>query len=377
MENGLSLKVLLVAEGSGGHLIPALQVAEQLAASGVVTKLWYARRQQTAPLADALARESYEGLVDIDPMILRPSGGALGWAWQCGQLWSRAQRYFDTFAPDVVVGFGGWVSAPVVLAAHKRGIGCLVHEQNVVMGRANRWLARWADRVAVSFDETQRHLGRVPSVTTGMPIRRTLGTISRAAAAQRFGLKADRLTLLVLGGSQGSHAINQLMIQLSGLLSSSERSTWQLVHITGAGDATAVGRAYQTARISAWVAPFLTEMDAAYAQADLVLARAGASTIAELARCSKPAVLIPFPYAGGHQRANARVVETCGGGVVIDESSASPEHVLAELRRLLPDAARRTAMGQRMHSLNHSDAAQRLTQEIVTLANTKRCGKYT
>ncbi|MBI4341428.1 MAG: undecaprenyldiphospho-muramoylpentapeptide beta-N-acetylglucosaminyltransferase [Candidatus Omnitrophica bacterium] len=373
MANVPLLKVLLVAEGSGGHLIPALQVAESLAAQGVATKLWYAQRWQTAALADALARGVREGSVDVDPIAVGPSGGALSRLWQCGQLWSRAQRCFDAFAPDVVVGFGGWVCAPVVLAACRRGIGCVVHEQNVVLGRANRWLARWADRVAVSFDETQPRLRRAGAVTTGMPVRPALGSTSRAEAARRFGLSAERPTLLILGGSQGSRVMNQMMMQLMPLIAPRERATWQFVHLTGAADVLAVQRAYQVARLAAWVAPFLTDMDAAYAQADLVLARAGASTVAELARCGLPSVLIPFPYAGGHQRANARVVEACGGGLVIEEAAAAPQRVLDEVRRLLSDAARRAAMSRCIRTLSRPDAAQRLTQEIMQLATTKRC----
>ena len=116
MENGSPLKVLLVAEGSGGHLIPALQVAGSLARDGVRIKVWYVQRRQTARLARALAEEVGEA-VDLDPIPLEPPAGLLGRLWRCGQLWRRAQRCFDTFAPDIVVGFGGWASAPVVLAA--------------------------------------------------------------------------------------------------------------------------------------------------------------------------------------------------------------------------------------------------------------------
>ena len=162
MRNGSSLKVLLVAEGSGGHLIPALQVAGVLARRGARIKVWYAQRRQTASLAEALSRQAASADIDVDPIPVRSAANPMERLWACGRLWRKAERCFETFAPDVVVGFGGWVSAPVVLAARRRGIGCLLHEQNVVLGRANQWLSRWVDRVAISFQETQAALPDSP-----------------------------------------------------------------------------------------------------------------------------------------------------------------------------------------------------------------------
>lgn len=376
MENAALLRALLVADGSGGHLIPALQVARALVRQGVRTKMWYAQRQQTAGLSRALIDESLDVPIEVDPIAVPLPGHLLGRFWQCGQLWHRAQSCFETFAPDVVVGFGGWISAPVVLAAClRRGrqakqqrIGCLLHEQNVVLGRANRWLARWVDEVAVSFDATQSMLGGRRSVITGMPVREVIGACSRAQGAQRFGVDPERPTLLVLGGSQGARAVNHLMVRAAARFSSEERQRWQVLHVTGAMDELSVRRAYEAAGTTAWVAPFLVEMEAAYAQADVVIARAGASTIAELARCGTPAVLIPYPYAGGHQRANAQLVEALGGALMIEEADATPDRVLGAARRILTDRRLREMMGAQMRVVHCEHAAERLTQTIVELA---------
>lgn len=396
------LKVLLIAEGSGGHLIPALEVASVLAQGGARIKLWYAQRSTMAPLADALTHQMIgradragsasnderlasapDAAIDIDPFPVEASTNPLERLWKCGQLWQRAQRCFDAFAPDVVVGFGGWVSAPVLLAAclrrysiwpwdgrqaRARHIRCVLHEQNVVMGRANRWLAPWMDRVAISFPETRARAARSTAVTTGLPIRPTIGSSSRAEGAERFGLDPDRPTVLVLGGSQGARAINHLMIGAAGLLTSNERSVWQVLHLTGGADEDAVRQAYATHDVRARVLPFSTEMDAAYAQADLVIARAGASTIAELARCGIPAILIPYPHAGGHQRANAKLVEAVGGGMRIEEAEASPQVLLAAVRRLLNDRRLRGMMGLHMCRLGRADAAERLREAILDVA---------
>ncbi len=371
MENALPLKVLLVAEGSGGHFIPALQVARALSQLGIRTKMWYVQRPQTAGLSRALAHETGDVAVEVDPIPVPPSRNLLSRLWQCGALWHRAQHCFDTFAPDVVVGFGGWVCAPVVLAAKRRQIGCLLHEQNVVMGRANRLLARWVDQVAVSFDATHATLSRRRAVMTGMPVRRTIGACSRAIGAQRFGFDPARPTLLILGGSQGARPINRLLTQGASLVTSDERQRWQVLHVTGVPDEARVKQAYTASHVTAWVASFVTDMDAAYAASDVVIARAGASTIAELARCGKPAVLIPYPYAGGHQRENARLVEAISGGLMIEETAATPERVIGAARRILSDRRLRDMMGTQMRALNCADAAERLTQAIVELARTR------
>jgi UDP-N-acetylglucosamine--N-acetylmuramyl-(pentapeptide) pyrophosphoryl-undecaprenol N-acetylglucosamine transferase len=375
------VKVLLVAEGSGGHLVPALEVAHMLAKRGARIKLWYAARPQAARFVSALTHEASSHGVDVDPIPTDGVSTPLGKLWRCGQLWSRAHRCFDTFAPDVVVGFGGWVSAPVVLAARLRPhrISALLHEQNVVMGRANRFLAPWVDRVALSFhpapgggvNDPRAALGNIPAVITGLPIRPAIGTASRAEAAARFGFSPHQPTLLILGGSQGARAINRVMIQVAGQLSQEERTQWQILHLTGASDDMMVREAYAASGLTAWVASFLDDMGFAYAHADLAIARAGASTIAELARCGIPPVLIPYPFAGGHQRANAKLVEACGGGVVIEESHASPGCLLGVVRHLFADARLREAMGAQMQALHASDAAARLTDAIMELARSR------
>ena len=364
-------RFLLVAEGSGGHVIPALQVAQALSARGARITLWYAQRQQMVPLAESLVQEAVDRSITVEPIALVAPGTVVGRVRQFSQLWQRTARCLTTFAPDVVVGFGGWISAPVVLAARLRGIRCMLHEQNVVLGRTNRLLSRCVNRVAVSFKETQATLTHVESVMTGMPIRQRIGECSRAEACRRFSLDPHRATLLILGGSQGARAINRLMVEVAGSVSPHERDAWQVVHLTGHADAASVQAAYAAHRIRAWVSPFLVEMEAAYAQADVVVARAGASTLAELARCGLPAVLIPYPHAGGHQRANAELVELMGGGVVIEEAEATSERTLSAIRRIMTDERLRTMMATQMRTMSIPDATERLRDTLMELAATQ------
>jgi len=369
----------LVADGSGGHLIPALEVAQALAQTGAEVKLWYAKRPQMAPLAEALA----QGATEVETLAMDTRSNVWGRLWGGGQLWSRAMRCFETFAPDVVVGFGGWISAPVVLAAclrrattppwrgrqaTARRIHCVIHEQNVVMGQANRLLAPWVDRIALSFEETVPVANGASTVITGLPVRRAIGRAVRAEAARRFALDPERPTLLVLGGSQGARAINRLMVEALARLSPEECRCWQMIHLTGPADEAMVRSAYAQSALSAWIAPFLREMELAFAHADAVLSRAGASTLAELSRCGLPAILIPYPYAGAHQRANARLLELDGAAIVLEEAQASPLAVLDAARRLLGDPSCRAAMGQRMRERHVADAVQRLTDTILDVA---------
>ena len=364
-------RVLMVAEGSGGHLIPALEVARALTHSGSQVLLLYGRRKQLAGLLPGLVQEAHEHGIQLRALALKPTRRMLGWINRLGQavvIWRVTRQQLARFQPDVIVGFGGWLSVPAIIAARQRHIPVVLHEQNVLFGRANRLLCRWADRVALSFAESAAQLTRQTGVVTGLPIRPTIGAGSRHRAAAQFGLDPARPTVLVLGGSQGSRAMNRLVHKMLEQLDGRERSAWQFIHLTGQADYEDASRAYAASGLRSWVAPHLVEMALAYAMADVVIARAGASTIAELASCGKPAILIPYPYAGGHQRENARVVESAGAAVQLEESTTSPQRLLRLLRRLIEDRRLQEMMGAQMKTLARPDATQRLASAITGLA---------
>jgi len=378
MRNDLNVRVLLVAEGSGGHLIPAFEVAQALAEQGVLVRVLYGSRPNTASFIHPDGRSFQTHALTLAPpanRLLRH----LWRLWQAGRIWWMAHRQFKAFDPDVVVGFGGWFCVPMLLAARQAGIAVLVHEQNVRLGRANRFLLRHVDQVALSFparpgcngaggETTGRELNGTPRVVTGLPIRRQIGTITRQEAARRLGLTPSAPTLLVLGGSQGSQAINHLLWQVVAHLTDMERTTWQVIHVAGMLEHAVVQQHYAAAGVKGLVVPHLLQMAEAYALADVVIARAGASTIAEVAHCRKPTIFIPYPYAGGHQRDNARLVESIGGGLWFEEDGVTPERLLWAVRRILSDERVRHRLTQQIHTLARPDATQRLAQAIVTLA---------
>lgn len=367
------MRALFIAEGSGGHLIPALETAALLARRGVQVTVWYAQRERARELTQALVGPMAALGVEIEPIDVSRTSTLAGKLRCGGRVWRQARRCMASRPPELVVGFGGWISIPVLAAARwgrqaRARRACMLHEQNVRLGRTNRWLRRWVDRVAVSFDETRGAVGPAKAVVTGLPIRSAIGRCSRVEAAQRLGIHPERQTLLVLGGSQGARALNRLMIRLVLDWSAQEKREWQVVHVTGTSDNEFVAAGYAAVGIRSWVAPFLSDMAWAYAAADVVLARAGASTIAELASCGKPALFIPYPFAGAHQRANAAMVEARGGGVMIEEAQATPERVMSVLRRLFNDQRLHQVMSRQMRGLACPDAAARLAEAMLHLA---------
>jgi len=368
-----AIRVLIATEGSGGHLIPALEVSRALAIAGASVTLLYPERPQIATLIQAALHEAQAQGVDIRSIRLAPPRiRATNPLWRLRHtslIWRIARETITTFRPEVVVGFGGWCSVPVILAARWAKCSILLHEQNVLLGRANRFLRRWADQVALSCEESTAQMNDVPSVVTGLPIRRTIAIADREEAARQFGLDPRALTVLILGGSQGSRSINRLVSEMLGALSPEERATWQFLHLTGAADEAVVNAAYVTAHSRASVAAQTSAMALAYAVADVVVSRGGASTLAELAHCGKPAIVIPYPHAGGHQRANARLVESVGAAVVLEEHLVTPQRLLAVVRHLLGDARLRGVMAAQMRTLAQPAATQRLVDAIIALAH--------
>lgn len=356
----MSLRILFVTEGSGGHLIPAMEVAQAAAEAGHHVRMVYLQRPHVA----ALVRHSLDHLrlMGAELEAVRPG-------WRPGQaiaLWWRAHRLLRRWRAHLVVGFGGWVCIPTVLAARQQRIRVLVHEQNVSLGRANRFLLRrhWVDHLAISFDHTRTFLNGTPTTLTGLPTRSEAPANARDQAAARFGLSAQAWTILVIGGSQGAHTVNRAVTDLLAQLSEAERSAWQFIHLAGAREAQAIRQRYDASGARGWVASHLPEMADAYRLADVVIARGGASTIAELARCGCPSILIPYPHASAHQGDNVRLVESVGGGVRMEDAEASGPRLLGVLRRMASDPRLCQMMAAQMRTLAQPDATTRLVKLI-------------
>lgn len=366
----MSLRILIAAGGTGGHVLPAMTVARVLKARlpdvscvavsgerGVATTLW---DRSLGDLATIPVRPWPRPRELMDPRY---------W-WRQGRATAQLVRLLARYKPQVVVGFGGYVAGPTVLLAKLTGSRTVIHEQNVFPGRTTRMLASWADRVAVSFEETRQHLPARTSVTvTGNPVRLGIERSSGEPTLNLLGLAPRKPVLLVMGGSQGSRTINAVCVEAMALLPPRQRRTFQLLHLTGTQDLPWVMERYRALGVEGRATAYLEDMGAAYAAATLVVARAGATTLAELVATATPSVLVPYPYARAHQAANAQWLSSRGGALVVDQQALSPEHVAHRIVPLLTDAVQLDRMRQAMRGLSVPGAADRLADTVLEMAH--------
>jgi UDP-N-acetylglucosamine--N-acetylmuramyl-(pentapeptide) pyrophosphoryl-undecaprenol N-acetylglucosamine transferase len=265
----------------------------------------------------------------------------------CARLFGEAWRLTGRLRPAWIVGFGGFMTVPFLVAGWLRGARLLIHEQNVIPGRANRLLAFLAKKIAVTFEETPRRLApfnRRKAVLTRFPLRKDLRPIDKEEALRSFGLDGSRFTVLVLGGSQGAQRLNDVVPE--ALSQSGICDRVQVVHLHGRGDPDALSQKYRSLGIPCSVIGFLGEMARAYSAADMAVSRAGSGVLHELLRFGLPAVLVPYPHAGRHQLANAQAVARGGAALLMEEERLGPGALGQLIRILSADAVRRKTMTQ-------------------------------
>jgi len=360
-----ALRVMLAGGGTGGHITPALAFGEALQQRYPQALLWYCGRPGS--LEQTLVRQHGWAFKTVCSAPPRP-GFARCWAL-ARIAWGLLQSVMLVlrFRPRLVVGFGGYTAFPLLLAALWLRRPVLVHEANALPGRAVRALARRGAWVAygLSSDDADdalhalaRQLG-TRARRTGNPLRRAFLDATIEHACRVTGLAADAPTVLVLGGSLGSRALNTLAPPaLEHVARAVPRL--QIVHIAGIADVERVRRVYAQTALPHYVAGFSNEMGALFRLANLVLARAGALTLSEICACGLPAVLIPYPFAADrHQEFNARVLSSRGAAILLNEADATPALLAAHIQRILtgPDAA---AMAAAARGLAMPDAAEQL-----------------
>lgn len=369
------LRLIIAAGGTGGHVLPAVAVIEELSARSTPTEiLWVGSHtgveREIAQSHDvafaAVQTGKLRRYLDVQTVVDAfriPIGIAQAWA------------HIARFKPDVIFGTGGNVSVPTVVSG-ARLAPVLTHEQTAQVGIANKIAARFAKRFAAAYEETAA-IARTyheDVVVTGNPVRASLAKGNRAAGLEHFGLTADLPLLFVTGGARGASPINQ---RLEALLPDLLEHV-QVVHQTGPAHANDDAARLRRARES-WpehlrrryaVQEFLgPEIADLYAAADLVIGRAGAGTVAELAFLGKPSILIPLPGTwGDEQRKNARVLTIVSGALALEQDDATPERLRDEIIRLIGDPQRRDAMGEAARSIARPDAAVRLVDELLSLA---------
>ncbi len=370
------MRVIIAAGGTGGHLYPGLALAREFERQVPGSETIFVGTAQGIE-TKVLAREGFEltAIKAQGVMGKGLAGAARGLAMlpiglaQCLAL-CRKRR------PDFVLGIGGYTSSPLILAAYLLGIKRAILEPNAQPGTANRVLAPFVNLVFVAFDETVAFFGGATTRVVGTPIRRefleaSISTREGPAdappaptveTATPGGRPSRKPTLLVFGGSQGARSINRAVVAALPTLIAVHPGL-HVIHLTGDHDLDEIAAAYQPYRsmgqITAEVVPFLYDMPRAFRQADLIVSRAGATTVAELTACGKPAILIPYPHAiYGHQERNARVLERAGAAQVILDDGLTGEALANAIASLLTNPARLTEMGRRSKASGRADSAE-------------------
>lgn len=332
------IRVIIAGGGTGGHLYPGISIARELLKGPGNSVLFVGTEQgieaRVLPKENLPVRFITAGkLKGMAVSSILKSLMALPWGLV------QSARLLREEKPDVVIGVGGYASAPVGLAAWMRRVPLVVIEPNSYAGLANRLLGRLATKVVLPFPGTNRQgfFSRKKVVETGPLVRAGIESGSREKALENFGLEPGRFTLFVFGGSGGAHAINMTMLRAAPLLR--EMPDLQVLHQTGEKDVTGVRTAYQGAGVKAVVLPYIYDMAGAYAAADLVISRSGAATVAELAVCGKKALLVPFPFAAdNHQEYNARTLAARGDAEVIIQKDLTPDRLASAIQKAMVPA---------------------------------------
>jgi len=357
------MNIVIAAGGTGGHLFPGLAVGEVLLQRGHKVMLIISEKEIDSLATQGRTEFRIErvpgvGIQSKSPVALLK----FGLKFRAGL--NQVKGLYRDFQPSAVLGMGGFTSTAPILAGRSRKIPTFVHESNAIPGKANKLNARLVTRVLLGFEECAQYFPPGKCTVTGTPIRTSLATrLDKAQALAAFGLAPGPKTLLVMGGSQGAHGINQSLInalpQLAG-------QPLQIIHLTGKQDEQLMRDSYAKAGLKAFVAAFHHHMEEAYSAADFTIARSGAASLTELSHFALPGILIPYPHAAeDHQTFNAKIFERGGAATLLQERETSGETLAKKLLWFLDDPARLTDMSARSASLAPQQAAERVADTIL------------
>lgn len=369
------LRIALAAGGTGGHIMPTLALADALQKADPAVQLLFfsgTKEQEIRWYGQA-------GVTTVQlPAAPLTRGFAGKWRGGVGLLRSMklARNVLKTFHPDAVVGLGSYVAGSTLLAALTMRLPVIIHEQNSVAGKTNRWLARHAAVVATTYPNSFANVRVKKLVLTGNPLRESvLEPMDQAEARQHFNLDGSRPTLLVFGASQGARGVNRAVLGLLERISGIHDLQWQLLWITGAAHFESISA--QLSELSCQTVvkavPFVQEIGTAYAAADVVVCRASSSSLAEAAAWGRPMIAVPFPYAADdHQRHNAQYFADAGACVAIDERNLTPERLLEEVQKLFSSPDLRAQMSDAARRLRRPLAAADLARVVLDVARSRR-----
>jgi len=362
------VRLLLTGGGTGGHLFPAVATAQEFRRQFPDTAILFVgtrRKMDTTALNqygfDSESIVSY-GVKGKNFIQLIKAVASLPLSYV------QAVKIIRKFRPDLILGVGGYVTGPVVAAGKSCGIPTLIHEQNAVPGLANRKLGRIVNRVCLSLPGSEKYFSAAKTVNTGNPVRKNILDLARDQSRAKV---SGRVTLLVLGGSQGAEMVNKLVMEAFLLEDQRLSAKVHLIHQTGMKDGATVLEAYARAGIKAEVQPFFREMDKVYARTDLLISRAGATTLSEIAVLGIPAILIPYPYAADdHQTKNGDYYVQGGGAQLFQEKGLSPVTLAQHLDDLISSPGQLAEMGDAMKKLSSPEAAAKIVNCCLEILDT-------
>ncbi|NJK92258.1 MAG: UDP-N-acetylglucosamine--N-acetylmuramyl-(pentapeptide) pyrophosphoryl-undecaprenol N-acetylglucosamine transferase [Blastochloris sp.] len=352
--------------GTGGHLYPGLAVAEKLVEAGHTVRLYISNKE-----IDRKVMESYPQMTAVVLPTMGWPGlgpGLFRFVLQYIKAHQIAVREIREQRLAVVLGMGGFACAPILIAAARRRLPTLLHESNAIPGKVTRLLAGRVNRVLLGFEECAEHLKKAKCLGTGTPLRSSLKRMEKSEAFRVWPgqLREGRMTIAVMGGSQGASGLNQMMMEALKTLES-HRDEIQFVHQTGERDRAEVEAKYRQAGFVAEVMSFCQRMDALYSLADVMVARSGAASLTEIGYFGIPSLLVPYPHAAeDHQSENARVFVRAGAAEMIAEKEGAGALGI-KLRQWIEDEAARAVVAGRAGSLGRKDAAARVAQEVLNV----------
>ena len=363
------MRIIIAGGGTGGHLFPGIAIAEEFNGRGAENEVLFVGTEKGIE-ARVLPKLGW-------PVRFISAEGIKGKGVlsKIRALYKLIPGFFESvkvikeFRPDAVIGVGGYASAPLLMAARFLKIRTTIHEQNALPGVTNRILGKFVNRVFISFPDSAGFFPERKVVVSGNPLRREIVEGLQWPVVSGQWSEGKKPAILVFGGSLGAHRINMAMLEMIRQIN--EPDKWKIIHQTGEKDYKEIKEGYIEADWEADVRPFIYDMPSAYGEADLVICRAGATTVAELTAAGKPAILIPYPFAADdHQRVNAESLVEAGGGVMILEKDLTGECLASEVERLLDNGDILRSMGEKARKLARLDAAKVVVDGIYELVLT-------
>lgn len=357
--------VIVAGGGTGGHLFPGLAVVEELRRREPDVEVTFVGTERGIEARVLPDRGERLELIDVAPLKGRSAAELMKSLMMLPGAFTRAHGLISRYRPDLVIGVGGYASGPMLLAAAARGVRTALLEQNAHVGLTNRLLAPVVGKAYVAFEEAAAQIGRRHARLLGNPVRQSIIDAARAAAIDPDGFEARARRVVVFGGSQGAKKLNETVPEALARAGIADRGV-TVLHQTGAAMRTQVQDRYRELGVDAEVVTFIDDMAKAYASASLVIARAGATTLAEICAIGRPAILVPYPHAADdHQAKNAEALAREGAAIAIRESHLDTKRLAAEVRRLLGHTSARVAMAEAARRHGRPDAAAAIVDDLT------------